>query len=80
MKIVFNYLFDIKKRRKFQDEKGLRVDRLNAYAIAWASTYQTLGTSYGHGIRRGSRFFLAKEIINGNYQIEVVPDTDLGFN
>ena len=47
MKIVFNYLFDIKKRRKFQDEKGLRVDRLNARVIAWASTYQTLGTSYG---------------------------------
>ena len=45
--VAFNYLFDIKKRRKFQDEKGLRVDRLNARAIAWASTYQTLGTSYG---------------------------------
>ena len=41
--LAFSYLFDIKKRRNFQDEKSLRVDRLNAHAIAWASTYQTLG-------------------------------------
>jgi len=54
---------------------------MNACAIAWAELIWHLGFSYG--LRTGyggSRFFLAKEIINKDYQIKVVPDTDLGFD